>query len=212
MASFNSQLKEFVLEEVKQQLAVAFSGSVEPIKNRLQDMCDGIIRGSKEYESLLNGDLLGELGVPGVKSRLDLIVSTVKNSLQVAYQPITKRGGNLTGGLIISILKADFQDILTSNAASYTTEKGQIIPWLDWLLLQGDRIIVLGYDAVFTTTVVEQLRSRTGLALMKKGSGWRVPPEFSGTIKNNWLTRAFDFDSIEDMILHIVEDEITRYF
>ena len=26
----------------------------------------------------------------------------------------------------------------------------------------------------------------------RKGSKWRVPPEFSGTINDNWLTHALD--------------------
>jgi hypothetical protein len=212
MATLAQQIKDFVLEEVKEQLSKAFQSSVGPIKGRLQDLCSELIASTPAYASLIDGELLGELGVPNIKARLDAILNTIKNSLEVAYSPIVRRGNNLSGGLIISILKADFQDILQSSAAIYQTEKGQTIPWLDWLLTQGDRIIVLGYDVVFSSTIIEQLRSRTGKALMKPGSGWRLPPEFSGTIDDNVFTKAFDFDGIEDIILKIVEEEITRFF
>jgi hypothetical protein len=94
--------------------------------------------------------------------------------------------------------------------ATYVTAKGTPIPWLDWLILQGDRIIVLGYDVDFDLTPAERARSRTGMALMERGSGWRVPPEFSGTAESNFLTRAFDGPAVEEMVAEIVVGEIQR--
>jgi hypothetical protein len=202
------QIEDAILDQLKIKLSRAFQVVVHPIKARLQTLCDTLISSSETYSALLSGHLLGELGVPNVQGRMDAIVTAIKNSLEVSYQPVVRRGDNLYGGLAISILRSDFQDVLSLSSASYTTQKGQTIPWLDWLIVQGDRIIVIGYDVDLTLTVSEQIRSRTGLALMKKGSGWRVPPEFSGTPESNFLTKTFNFSGIEDVIAKIVEEEV----
>ena len=39
-----------------------------------------------------------------------------------------------------------------------------------------------------------------------KGKKWRVPPEFSGTPRNNFVTRALD--SIEDDIVKLMERKL----
>ena len=75
-----------------------------------------------------------------------------------------------------------------ASAGTYTTEKGTAIPWFEWLTTLGDAVIVREYD-------VESgfpSKSRTGDKIMVRGKGWRVPPAYSGTETNNFVTRATD--------------------
>jgi hypothetical protein len=48
--------------------------------------------------------------------------------------------------------------------------------------------------------------------MVPRGTGWRVPPEFSGVESNNWLTRAIttDNNAFRKKISSIVEEEIRK--
>ena len=57
---------------------------------------------------------------------------------------------------------------------------------LQWLLLEGDRKIIVGYHY----SARASKRSRSDLGLMIRKGSWGVPSEFAGTQENNWATRA----------------------
>ena len=65
------------------------------------------------------------------------------------------------------------------------TEKGADLHWLDWLLTLGDKTIVIGYEYKPGTG------GRSGGGTMTKGTAFRVSPSYSGTIEDNFITRAF---------------------
>ena len=72
------------------------------------------------------------------------------------------------------------------NDRRMNTEKGQSLHWLRWLLKEGAKPIVIGYQYV----PGKAGRSRGGV-MMANAQSWRVPPQFSGTDENNFITRAF---------------------
>ena len=45
---------------------------------------------------------------------------------------------------------------------------------------------------------------------MKKGGSWRVPPEFSGTITDNFITRAINDKQMIKKLVKILSDEIEK--
>jgi hypothetical protein len=84
------------------------------------------------------------------------------------------------------------------------TENGSKIPWLQWLLIEGDKFIITGYTYIVEPTVVE--KSRTDKGIMHKSTrSWRVPPAHSGTPDDNFLTRALD--SLDASIDKIISQE-----
>lgn len=185
--------------------------AVPAIRRRLGEACDVLIEATPEYASLLGGELLGELGIPEVDSRVRSVLRGVRDGISVVATPLKAPKGRISGGLTIGILRRDFEDLLSLPAASYiSAPSGEEIRWLDWLLVQGDRIVVAGYDAFFDLSAPERDRSRTKLALMRRGHGWRVPPEFAGTESSNFLSRAFDVAAAEALIATIVREEIER--
>ena len=78
-----------------------------------------------------------------------------------------------------------YSDVLGSSAAIQRTKKGQNLEWLDWLLIQGDKIIIKEYE-------ISSGEGRAGRFVMKKTvtGKWGVPSTFAGTPNNNWITRA----------------------
>lgn len=200
-----------ILNAFRLKLNSVLKRAAPSIKRRIGDVCEQLIQRTGEYNSLLSGDLLGELGVPDIGRRLDEILDTIKNSCDVQFTPLMQVGGVLNGGLTIGMVRSDFLDILGLPEAAYVTSRGTDIPWLNWILTQGDRIIIMGYDVkIPLTTAAEKSKSRTGLALMTPGTGWRVPPAFSGTLSDNFITRAFIGSNVESLLLTIVEQEIVN--
>lgn len=208
----DQDIEKKVMAAVKKKLGRALKGSALTIKRRIGSVCDLLITRTEEYKSLLTGELLGELGIPDVESRVRSILKTIREGVEVSVQPIVMSGSRISGGMSISILRSDFEDILDLPASTYVSNGKYVIPWLNWLIVQGDRINVVGWDVNFRLDAAGRARSRTGIALMtpKKGGGWRVPPEYSGTVTDNFLTRAFDGANVSVLIGQIMQEEIQR--
>ncbi len=197
-----------ILNELAKKLTEVFRSAKSGIISRIRDMCDGLIQGTPEYASLMSGELLGELGVPGVKNRMERVLEQIKESVTINVQPVMRSGRTLVGGMTIGMIETGLRDILSLTDAEYATEKGRIIPWLEWLTTAGDEIIIWGYRVKVADTPAAKARSRTGLALMVEGQSWRVSPEFSGTVSANFLQRAFDVEGVEKEIARIMAEEI----
>jgi hypothetical protein len=177
----------------------------------IQDLCDKLIRRTPEFEALWGHDfLLGELGVPDIEQRLNAILEGVKRGVMADIIPVKRQGSGLAGGMLIGIIPSELGTILSLPESSYETEKGQTIPWLDWLAQQGDRVLVWGYDVEMARTSTAKARSRTGLALMVKGTGWRIDPRYVGFPHNNFFTRAFDVPGVESAVGNIIAQEIYK--
>lgn len=202
------EIKGRILDRFALHLNSVFRRAASGVQRRVGEVCESLIQGREEYQSLLNGELLGELGVPDIQPRLRHILDTVKRSVTIESTPIMRQGDQLTGGMVVKMIPADYADILGLGDAAYVTDKGTNIQWLDWLLNEGARIIVIGYEAKLRLSPQEAARSRTGLGLMRKGTGWRVPPGFSGTPDDNFITRAFNGTRVEGLFLDIVKQEI----
>jgi hypothetical protein len=197
-----------ILGAARNHLNSAMYRAAPQIVLRLRQFCKEMIEGTSEYGSLLNGELLGELGIPDVKGRLEQILETVARSVQVQVIPIRANGTQLNGGMRIYMLQSDFADVLRLPAAEYFSHE-HLIPWLGWLLLEGDRIIIADYEIFRDLNAAQKARSRTGQALMRPGRGWRVPPDYSGVADDNFLTRAFDEDVtlVRAQVANIVSQE-----
>ena len=149
---------------------------------------------SNEYRSLLSGALRYEFGLANPGNKVSQILQVWENTT-VKFQTPKIKGNQIYGNLQISMINASYNDVLGLPAASVETKKGQSLPWLEWLLLMGDKTIIKDYE-IF---IGSNSRSRTGGAVMKKvvGGKWKVPSEFSGSSKNNWVTRVLDSISTE---------------
>tara|TARA_B100001564_G_scaffold351018_1_gene356273 strand:- start:2147 stop:2779 length:633 start_codon:yes stop_codon:yes gene_type:complete len=125
------------------------------------------------------------------------IIQAVQRSISVTVRKFDK---NLNGGISVYIQPSSFQNILSLGSGHVVYAKGDL-HWLDWLIRMGDTIIVADYDYNPNTG-----RGRSGLGNMKKGGSFRVPPEFSGTLENNFITRALIGSEQEEMIAKIFKE------
>lgn len=185
-----SQIEKMVLYECVKVANKQFPSMVNGIKSDLINNIGYIFELSPEYKSIAYGDLQGHFGMRPDESvsKLKEIVTILAQSTQVDFVPFRVRGNAISGGLRIYAFKEDFSDILSSNAAYQTTNAGQQLPWLEWLLIEGDKVII--YDYFFLPGDFETSRSGQGIMVFDKTKYWRVPPQYSGTKNSNWITRT----------------------
>lgn len=177
--------------------------SRQKIEDAIANNIGRIFVNSPEYASLTGQGLLSKhFGIPqnDAISKLDVIINTLASSVKVTHRKVTVVNNQFSGGLTVYAFLADFSDILSLDEGKVVTNKGQSLPWLQWLTIEGDKIIITGYDVLFGTFP----SSRAGGVIMTKTNqrAWRVPPEFSGDADNNWIIRAIDdsLSYIENLI------------
>ena len=209
-------------KEIRQRMAVALVNEINDrmrraaprIKERVKLLLKYSFKDTDEYFELLAGNLTFEFGFPkDSQRRLEAILHTIGESMKVYFYPFKWNGNDLVGRLEFNMLKEDFSDILGLTEAIVNTGKEKL-PWLEWLLIRGDTIIISDYKIQFTSG--GRGGGRSGGAIMVKtddpSKGWRVPSKYSGTPGNNWLTRALlaHEEFLKEEMLKVFEEEITK--
>ncbi len=195
-AVFEKDLMNIVIKHVGD----AITGSIQPIKNLLTAEIVNAIQGSPTYGELINGSLYDLLALDSPFATLQEVIRVIIENMQIVATPLRYSGGStIAGGLDIGILQDGFLDVINIPGTSYSTVNFINIPWLEWLLLYGSSILINGKKLVKTIT---------GVALATSPTDLYISPAYSGTVNDNFLTRAIL--PLEKNILSIIENEITK--
>jgi hypothetical protein len=202
----NKEIAQKINQALLPQINKYIDNIYSKVKNTIPEIVAQSITSQPEYISLISGKLKGEFGLPDAQTRIDQILNTIKNGANITKKPTIIKNNKVSGGIVFKMILSDFQDLLSLGEASFVTEKGIKLDWLRWLLIEGDSAIIGNYQFVAGASPY----SRTGLGIMREfgGAFWRVPPEFSGSIRNNWITRAIDAASstIEQQLSSFIKD------
>lgn len=204
----NTEIEQKILQALLPQVNSVLQKYAKTIGPKIKDAVSVAIKSSPEYNSIVSGTLKYELGIPDGDTRINNILNIWLANMAVNFKPVVLKSSQLQGSLKISLIKADLSDVLGSSDAFLTDDKtGSMVDWLNWLSLAGDRTIIKDYNFILGSNT----RSRTGGGIMRyaPGSGkWKIPSEFSGTITNNWITRAIDSasDSIDNILSSTLKD------
>tara|TARA_R110000751_G_scaffold127995_4_gene230079 strand:- start:2092 stop:2721 length:630 start_codon:yes stop_codon:yes gene_type:complete len=128
--------------------------------------------------------LNAQFGLPpgSANKAVDQIVNAVVDSTQVKISKVDRK---LSGTIEFNFQPSTFANLLSLSSGVNTTEEGSKLNWLSWLLVEGDKIIIVGYR------YQPSEKGRAGGGNMVRGGAFRVSPQFSGTLDNNFITRAF---------------------
>lgn len=186
----NSKIYTSILDALLPQVNKYMISSTNEIKSKIPNIIKTAIINTPEYESLINGKLKYELGVDSSTEKLAGLIEIWSGKILVNYKQAKISSNKIVSSVSINMIKADFSDVLYSEYAYVVDSfRGYSLPWLEWLLLEGNKTIVKDYSVKIGLNKY----SRTGLAVMiPSKKSWRVPSEFAGTISNNWITRAID--------------------
>jgi hypothetical protein len=184
------EIQQKILNAMLPEITSLMTKAVNKIKINLPNIIRQSIINTPEYESLSLGKLKYEFGIANVDSKLASLLNVWSTNINYQYKAPSIIGGKIKSSFSASMIRADFSDVLyTDFAAVVDTARGYTLPWLEWLLLEGNRTIVKNYEVVFGANRF----SRTGFAVMEPSRrSWKVPSEFSGTQSDNWITRAID--------------------
>jgi hypothetical protein len=190
MASLQRTLAGFARAEAKRIQTQALPRLERLVKSKLKSHLEN----NKTIQSILgNGgspfSLKQEFGLTTADATREVanIIDAVVESIKVTF---TESRGKVVelGKITISFLPGDSQRNMANRLGMYITDDGKDILWLNWLLTQGSRIIVDGWTVVHSKSP----ESRAGGALMTEIGNYRVNPEHSGVINDNFITRAID--------------------
>lgn len=175
------------------------SNSSSEILKQCQTLINGWILAQPEIISLSTSSpdsLAGQFGLlPGQSaSVISSIINAVKDSIAVK---INKFNNKLQGGITVEFQPSNFINLL-NIPQGHTPINGGDLHWMDWLLKRGDSIIIVNYQYEPKSGV-----GRSGLGRMIGGGAFRVPPQFSGTETDNFITRALIGPNQESAIVAI---------
>ena len=186
-----------LLPEVKSYM----DNAINTIKRELPSITAEAIMGEPEYNSLLSGQLKFEFGIPDAGSKIAGLINVWISNMIIEYKPPTATNSSIKSSFRANLIRSNFNDVLgTDEAYMNDSLRGYSLPWLEWLLLDGTATIIPNHEVVMGNNP----RSRTGSAVMKISSGsWKVPDQFSGTMSDNWITRAIS--NSQDKIQKLLE-------
>jgi hypothetical protein len=197
------QLQQIIMEEINKRLLPLSKRLVNSIRTDIITS----IRESSVYQDGVGGLLRGDLGITEAQGRFEAIIKVIADSVHATFD-IGNSSKNAT--VTVYAINATWSDILAlGGIADYVSVNSKgietTIPWLDWLLTYGRRILAPEYAVMYTSGRGARY-SRTGIAIIrrnKQGVGWRMPDQYAGTPQNNFITRAID-----DNVILFIKDMI----
>lgn len=186
----NKQIAQNILNALLPETAKYLKDVVKYLKTNLPPVVRSAIINTPEYEAILNGQLKYEFGIPDSSIKLAGLVDLWSKNIKINYSPPTISSNKIKGSFSANMIRVDFTDVLyTDYAVVYDSLRGYTLPWLEWLVLEGNKTIIKNQTVIFGPNKA----SRTGYAIMKDSiQSWKVPSQYAGTISDNWITRAID--------------------
>jgi hypothetical protein len=182
-------IQDSIAKALLPQSRQTMNKAIKTIRDSLPNIVNKYIINSPEYASLIGGILKYELGIPDASNKISGLLDIWSKNIDFKYNPPKIIRSQVRASFSASMIRINFEDVLfTDFAVVRDSLRGYNLPWLQWLLLEGNSTIIEDYQIVFGPNQA----SRTGNAIMRKNTSryWKVPSLFSGTISDNWITRA----------------------
>ena len=181
------EIRKEILRAIHRHVKKYFEKNAKYLETRVASELMSALLASPTIKSLDNGSLKEEFGLTYVNT-IGIIMNVVNNT-KLTVSPPKISGSNIVGRIRLEAGPSDMATLTSGfDVGVQETEKGQELPWLEWLTTLGDAVIVRDYEVRGGFPK----HSRTGDKIMVRGKGWRVPPEHAGSQQNNFITRAID--------------------
>jgi|MDSZ01.2.fsa_nt_gb hypothetical protein len=175
-----------IAAKINNALAKSFSKSmtkaIPEISSKVKSVVSGALFASDEIQSLSGGLLAADFGLTFDPS--SSLVSAIVSTININVKNTTATSAGIKGGFTLTMQPSDFNNLFSLPISQQPIDGGSL-PWLEWLLTLGDTIIIGSFGVEYGP------HGRTGKAHMtKRARPFKVNSSFSGTIDNNFITRA----------------------
>lgn len=213
------QIEELIARELSKIVRSIFKEAAGPIKSAVKKVVHRAIVNCPEMQSLNGGVLQWDLGLTGAKASayVDKWGKAVAESVDVQVTKPVITSKTATGGIIINVQPGSYDNRPMEPLSSIwdgDKEAATKAAELDAVLLTwGDRLLVVGYDIEYGAF------GRSGGAHMvgNQDGGWgisrnlsRVPPEYAGTLNDNFVTRALEGQKVQVEIENVILSNLRK--
>jgi hypothetical protein len=182
----NRQVEKLMLEALAREGRYALKNASRRLKRKIKNIVYDAINDCPEIEELSRYDGKLRLDFGLTSDPTPEIINGIVDSVFVEVRRMTAVGNRLRGGITIGVQPVTAYNLFSIPEAEQEIESGGYIPWLQWLLFEGDKVIIQDYGVEYKIGV-----GRTGQARMiEEAPPFRVDPRYSGTIESNFITRA----------------------
>lgn len=188
--------QNYILDEVCKQLTAKLKSIKSEFKRFVKELVYEIIVLCQDASNLRKfGIAQWDLGIPfgTANDFIDAVAKQTADSILIRYGRLRRIGNKIGGRIGIFCVKSDFADVLALPQAEITTEKGEQLPILLWILTMGENPIpqTSGYKVFH-----KRGTGRSGGATMEPTTNasefFKIDSSYSGTETDNWLIRAFE--------------------
>jgi hypothetical protein len=169
-----------ILVQLRENVKSAVQRNYKRLRSVIKPIIVDAVYDSPEMISIRSGILRADFGLDFDPSMV--IAWTVADSMRVNYSYPT----NAVFSFSLSIQLGSYENLLSQSYSVVVTENGESLPWLQWLLLYGDKVINYDFGVFYNKG-----SGRSELGIMLPGQGlFSVNPMYSGTQRDNFITRA----------------------
>ncbi len=190
----NAEIVSRINSSLAKELNIAIKQAIPVLQQKIMPIIQAVLLSSPEINSLQNGILRAEFGL--TSDPTDELIAAILSTISIRPLYAQKNRG---GGIEITMQPSDYSNILGQSFAQQPIDGGSL-PWLSWLLTLGDTVIITDFGVEFGSFKT----SRTGEAKMSsKAAPYKVNSAFSGTLNDNFITRAINrvYPQIQSIII-----------
>lgn len=197
----SAEFKRMVMQGIADHINSVVGKIAGDVRETIKPLVYDAVYDCHEMQALRSSDLRAAMGLnpPQARDVSSQIAESVSSSLIVESGKVTPK--NLSTMISIYVQPAGLDNVLSvgGSTVNYTSTEGKqvTIPWLDWLLTEGDRILVSG----FSLELGQGLGRSWGGRMVETPTGsWRIEPQYAGTLTDNFITRALSEKKLESAI------------
>lgn len=189
------KFRQGLISQVRQRYRSVYPRIKSVLKDYFDQEMTKQFYANETVQSCINGVLRAELGLNVPEASLAVILQKMLSTLTINVSAPKDEKSILR--ITVQAVREDLEDLLGLAAGKQdwtdrrgTEIRGEPLPWLEWLLVEGGNVIISDYVVNKSGAL-----GRSGMpALMeeKPGKFWKVPARFQGTRTDNFILDIVD--------------------
>jgi hypothetical protein len=176
------RFKKNVINELRERAKSLVQRNYSKIRRAVKPVIVDAIYDCPEMESLRSGKLRYDLGV---KADPTLLISwSVADTMKLQYAYSNQYIFNFS----ISIQPGRYENLLDLPQSVFISENGRKVPWLEWLLTNGTKVIMADFGVLYK----EGVGRTDGAITVKNVTPFMIDPAFAGVSGDNFISRALN--------------------